>query len=75
MPRDIDYAAAAVRTALVEKFGRGNDLEDLYVRANAATISLCRRGQEVEGTRGPLLATIRRAASYEEWWTALAAHT
>jgi hypothetical protein len=72
MARDIDYAAAAVRSAIMEKFGQDNDLDDLHVRANASTISLSRHGQEVEGTRGPLLATIRRATTYEDWWNTVA---
>ena len=40
MQRDIDYAATAVRTAIVEKFGRKNELAALDVNAGERTITV-----------------------------------
>jgi hypothetical protein len=68
MARDIDYAAIAVRKAIVEKFGRQNDLHELVVTANERTISLCHSGRQAEGTRDDLLATVRKADSYDRLW-------
>ena len=63
MARDIDYAATAVKTAIVEKFGRHNDLAELAVTAKERTISVQHAGREAEGTRDDLLAAVRRAAT------------
>ncbi len=72
MARDIDYAAIAVHTALVEKFGRKNDLEQVEVTANESTITV-RDGQHAaEGTRDNLLAAVRAADSYAKLWEILA---
>ena len=38
--RDIDFAAAAVKKALVEKFGRDNDMAELTVEAGDNSISV-----------------------------------
>jgi hypothetical protein len=71
MARDIDYAAIAVSKAIVEKFGRTSELENLAVTANERTISVSDSGQAAEGTRDYLLAAIRAADSYENLWVAL----
>jgi hypothetical protein len=68
MARDIDYAAKAVKTALMEKFAAKDDLSGLYVLAGERTISV-RDGQAAaEGSRDDLLAAIRDASSYAEFW-------
>ena len=66
--RDIDYAAMAVKTAIVEKFGRHNSLENLQVVANENTISVLDGDHAAEGTRDNLLAALRKAGSYENLW-------
>jgi hypothetical protein len=68
MPRDIDYAAVAVRNAIVEKFGRQHDLQDLAVTANERTISVRHSARSAEGTRDNLLAAVRKAESYDQFW-------
>jgi hypothetical protein len=66
--RDIDYAATAVKTAIVEKYGRAESLEDLQVVANENTLTV-RDGQHVaEGTRDSLLGLLRKSGSYENFW-------
>jgi hypothetical protein len=74
MARDIDYAAIAVKTAIVEKFGRKSELGDLDVSANERTISIQHAGRTAEGTRDDLLAAIRAAESYENLWEWLPVH-
>ena len=69
--RDIDYAAAAVHRAIVEKFGGRDDLQDLRVTANENTISLDHAGRSGEGTRDAILAAVRKADSYEKLWDVL----
>lgn len=71
MARDIDYAASAVKTAIVEKFGRKADLANLAVTANEKTISVRDGDRAAEGTRDRLLAGVRQAGSYEELWQQL----
>jgi hypothetical protein len=68
MRRDIDYAAVAVKNAIVEKFGRRHDLEDLAVTANERTISVRHCERSAEGTRDNLLAAVRKAESYDQFW-------
>jgi len=68
MLRDIDYAATAVKTAIVEKFGRQSDLSGLGVTAGERTITVHDGDQRAEGTRDMLLAGIRDANSYEGLW-------
>jgi hypothetical protein len=68
MLRDIDYAATAVRTAIVEKFGRQHDLQDLRVTAGDKTISVDHQGHLAEGTRDALLAAVRKADSFAQLW-------
>jgi hypothetical protein len=71
--RDIDYAAVAVKNAIVDKFGRKNELQDLTVVAQDKTI-LVRDGVKLgEGTRDDLLAALRKSETYEALWTELAA--
>lgn len=72
MLRDIDYAATAVKTAIVEKFGRHNSLENLQVVANENTISVVDGGRAGAGTRDNLLAALRKADSYDNLWQILA---
>ena len=69
--QDIDYAANAVKTAILEKFGRAVALADLEPVANDRTISIIHAGQQAEGTRDNLLAAIRKADSYESLWQLL----
>ena len=74
MLRDIDYAATAVKTALVEKFGRENGMEDLQVTAHESTISV-QQGQRVtQGTRDSLLTALHKAGSYDQFWRISAVH-
>ncbi len=73
MLRDIDYAAVAVKTAIVEKFGRHNRLENLEVVANENTISVREGSHSAEGTRDNLLAALRKADSYENLWQVFSA--
>jgi hypothetical protein len=68
MARDIDYAAKAVKTAIMEKFGAKNDLSGLYVLAGERTISVRDGEAAAEGTRDDLLAGIRDASSYADFW-------
>jgi hypothetical protein len=75
MARDIDYAATAVKTAMVEKFGRKTELQDLVVTANERTISIRHGGRAAEGTRDALLAAVRAAGSYESVWEELPKHS
>jgi hypothetical protein len=71
MARDIDYAATAVKTALVEKFWKDN-LQDLQTIACDRTISIHHDGRIAEGTRDDLLAAVRKATSYVNFWEVLA---
>lgn len=68
MARDIDYAATAVKKALVEKFGGKNDLWALDVQAGERTIIVRDSHGSAEGTRDALLAAIRGADSYDDLW-------
>jgi hypothetical protein len=70
-PRDIDYAASAVRSALEEKFGRKTSLTDLEVTAGDRTILVVDGSHEIEGTRDQLLAAIRKAEDYSDIWQLL----
>jgi hypothetical protein len=67
MARDIDYAAVAVRKAIVEKF-RNEPLEDLRAVAGDRTITLQHQGRVAEGIRDDLLAAVRQATSYANLW-------
>jgi hypothetical protein len=71
MARDIDYAAIAVHTAIVEKYGRSNNLQSVQVTANEKTISVRDDAQVAEGTRDDLLAAVRAAESYDKLWEIL----
>jgi len=68
MGRDIDHAAVAVRAALVEKFSRQNDLEKLEVSAGDKMIVVRDADQVAEGSRDDLLAALRKAQTYAEFW-------
>jgi len=68
MARDIDYAATAVQTALVEKYGRKNEMEDLQVIAQERTIAIQHAGRVAEGTRDDLLAAVRKSETYDDFW-------
>ncbi|MCX7427498.1 MAG: hypothetical protein NTW96_17950 [Planctomycetia bacterium] len=69
--RDIDYAAAAVKKAIVEKF-RDVELRDLQVMAGDRTIFVEHDGRSAEGTRDDLLAAVRKATGYANLWEVLA---
>jgi len=71
MARDIDYAATAVRKAIVEKFYK-DPLQDLETIAGERTISIQHDGRTAEGTRDDLLAAVRKATSYPNLWEVLA---
>ena len=71
MARDIDYAATAVKKAILEKFWK-TPLPNLEVVANDKTISIRNDGHTAEGTRDDLLAAVRQATDYDQLWTALA---
>jgi hypothetical protein len=74
MARDIDYAVTAVRAAIVEKFGRKSELQDLEVTASERTILIHHDGRRTEGTRDDLLAAVRAAKSYANLWEVLPTH-
>jgi hypothetical protein len=69
--RDIDYAAAAVKKAIVEKF-RDVELQGLQVMAGDRTIFVEHDGRSAEGTRDDLLAAVRKATGYANLWEVLA---
>ena len=71
MARDIDYAAVAVKKAIVEKFWK-TDLQDLEAVAGDKTIALRHQGRVAEGTRDDLLAAVRKATSFDNLWEVLA---
>ena len=66
--RDIDYAAIAVKTAVIEKYGRTDTLENLRVVAKEATIALNDGKHVAEGTRDNLLIALRKSGSYQNFW-------
>lgn len=70
-PRDIDYAATAVKKAIVEKFS-DVDLQDLQVMAGERTIRVEFEGRSAEGTRDDLLAAVRKATSFADLWEVMA---
>ena len=69
--RDIDYAAAAVQRAVSEKFS-SVDLKNFQVMAGDRTIYIEHDGRNAEGIRGVLLADVRKAANYDDFWDVLA---
>ncbi len=71
MARDIDYAAAAVNRAIVEKFGRSNELQKLTLTAGENTITARDGDSSAEGTRDDLLAALRRSETYADFWQAV----
>jgi hypothetical protein len=70
MARDIDYAAVAVKKAIVEKFWQTN-LQDFEAVAGEKTISLRHDGRVAEGSRDNLLAAVRKSASFDQLWEVL----
>ncbi|MCE9548571.1 MAG: hypothetical protein K8T25_24105 [Planctomycetia bacterium] len=70
MARDIDYAAIAVKKAIVEKFP-GTPLDELEAVAGDKTMALLHAGRKAEGTRDDLLAAVRLATSYDNLWEVL----
>ena len=68
MRRDIDYAAVAVKTAIVEKFGRREELDSLEVTAGERTIVVQHNEDTIEGTRDDLLARVRKAEELSHLW-------
>jgi hypothetical protein len=71
--RDIDYAAVAVQKAIVEKFGRKSELENLSVTVCGNTISVDDGEKSAQGSRDALLAGVRQADSYDRLWEILSA--
>jgi hypothetical protein len=67
-PRDIDYAADAVKNAIVEKFGRKVSVQNLIVIPHERTISVAYEADKIEGTRDQLLAAVRRAEAFQDIW-------
>jgi hypothetical protein len=70
MLRDIDYAALTVRKQIDEKFGRQKDLAQLEVRADEKTIAVIDGDYYTAGTRDALLAALRDAKTYDEFFEA-----
>jgi hypothetical protein len=70
--RDIDYAADAVRTSMLDKFGRSQSLGDLRVEALDRTIRVSLNGHSSEGTRDELMSRIRRTADLSGFWSRMA---
>jgi hypothetical protein len=70
MARDIDYAATAVKTSILNKFGPAQ-LQEMEVIAGDTKIAIHHQGRTAEGTRDDLLATVRKATSYENLWALL----
>ncbi|HEY2826697.1 MAG TPA: hypothetical protein VGJ04_03780 [Pirellulales bacterium] len=68
MLRDIDYAATAVKTAIVEKFERDEAMEGLVVIANERTISVQHGPRTAVGTRDHLITALRKVGSYDQFW-------
>jgi len=68
MARDIDYAAIAVKNAIVEKFGRHHDLTGFDSVAGEREILISDGDNSLEGTRDSLLAAIRAAETYPDLW-------
>ena len=73
MLRDIDYAAAAVKTAILEKFGRDEAMEDLILIPNERTISVQHGSRMAEGTRDCLIGAVHKAGSYDAFWKMISA--
>ncbi len=71
MARDIDYAAVAVRASIVEKF-RSEELQAMQAIAGDTKIGIHHQGRIAEGTRDDLLAIVRGATSYSNFWELLA---
>jgi hypothetical protein len=68
MLRDIDYAATAVKTAIVEKFGRAEGMDDLQVVAHDKTISIQHGERSAEGTRDSFMSALHKVGSYDQFW-------
>jgi hypothetical protein len=71
MARDIDYAALAVNRAIIEKYGRTNDLQHLTVTAKENTIAVCDGEYAAEGSRHELLDALRDSSAYVDFWKML----
>ncbi len=71
MARDIDYAAIAVRKSILEKF-RNEPLDTLQAIAGESTIAIHHQGWIAEGSRDDLLAIVRTATDYDQFWDLLA---
>lgn len=70
--RDIDYAAVAVTKAIMDKFKDTTpEPEKLQVVAGESIISIHHAGRSAEGTRDNILATVRKATSYTNFWEVL----
>ncbi|MGD9644810.1 MAG: hypothetical protein AB7U73_03800 [Pirellulales bacterium] len=72
MLRDIDYAAATVRKQISEKFGHKLDLTQLEVHAGEHAIFITDGDLHISGSRDDLLAALRDAKSYSDFYAAAA---
>ena len=70
MMRDIDYAALTVRNQISEKFGRQVDLAQLEVQAGENSIFITDGDLHISGSRDDLLAALRDAKTYADFYTA-----
>ncbi|MBL8826256.1 MAG: hypothetical protein JNM18_04670 [Planctomycetaceae bacterium] len=75
MSRDIDYAAIAVRNAILAKFAETEVLDDLSVSASEKTIIVRHGLQQAEGTRDQLLSALRGAQTYAQLWDTCSSST
>lgn len=68
---EVDYAAVAVRTAIVEKFFGKAEPPDLHLESAGRMISIRDAGRSAQGTRDDLLATVRKTQTYDAFWDLL----
>jgi hypothetical protein len=73
MMRDIDYAATAVKNAIVEKFGREHTLDTLTLTAQERTIAIQDGPRMAAGTRDQLIGAVHKVGSYDEFWKMISA--
>jgi hypothetical protein len=72
MGPEIDYAANAVKKAIVDKFfPRQTEPVDLEAISTGKIIALKHDGKSAQGTRDDILAAVRAATSYSNLWEIL----
>lgn len=68
----IDYAANAVKKAIVAKFFPGqDDVPELEAVSSGKIISLKHEKRTAQGTRDDILAAVRAATGYANLWEIL----